>query len=349
MYNAVTGFPLSAWNYLNATKNCVLSAVVKCKDLRNNPDVYQKVGQIALATFQLIMIRYPSTAFLGKLSDVFSAVSMHDFCRALEIPRGVFAPIKALSIDECEVTHMLTCLLTDQNVSEQDFNALGNVVKKCVKTQLQSMMAHDDAYQSLDDFLRLVEVRLKKTDQSHGVWDVQFFQQIDLQKAIQDNHKYYLPDQCLRHTSTLQAIMNMNWAIVDLVTVAWTFKGWNLLDTAKYAEKLSQYRVFHWVKNQNLDVVLIGGVCTGFAWKILESIRKLRDDELTIQEKQQARWNVITSLAELTFFGVIFTNITGRTQIAGAYVEVFALVAKSLGLLSLLMRPEHKFFQTRTV
>lgn len=330
-------------NSLYTLQQTVLSTVVKLKGLRGDADCYQKVCQAAYASFQLMMINHPAPAFFGNLSNVVSAVSMHDFYRFVKQPRSFFFPVTARTIDENKVLREINLAVINQlqnplgkepvTLSEQDKQNIQNTVKDCLCAQLESMDQHDDAYRSVDEFLVKVNVPLANAEIEDDL------------PALMAVHSPDSNSIFLRQSPPLEKLMNVTWGVVDIMTPTFMLKEWKLLDTAKYAEQVGQIPGFQWVKNQSLEVCLIGGVCAGYALKILESFRKLSVEALTNQEKRQARWNAVTSVAELAFFGSIFMNLIGKTKINSVHLQLLALGAKSLGVLSIATRPQYAFFQ----
>lgn len=343
---AINNFPQSFGNYCYATQHAGLSAIVKLKEMRNNPDVYQKIGQIAFSSLQLIMIKFAPTSALAELSLVVSAVGMHDFYRVVQYPRHWFFPINAQKIDEKAVLDDLIRCLIPQFIDEENFVTpeqgahLYAKAQECLHAQLELMAKHDDAYRSVDEFIGQVQKRLQKVQAEDFGFD---FSTVDLSELTTSND--YNVKKWIRHVPTLEKIMNINWAVADVLTFGWWLGVWNIVNTTKLAETMGQYRAFGWAKNQNLETCLIGSICTGYVWKLLESVRKLRDENLTKVERSQAQWNAVTSVADLAFFGTIFTNMIGQTKINNTNVQLLALGARSLGLLSLLIKPKNEFFE----
>lgn len=145
----------------------------------------------------------------------------------------------------------------------------------------------------------------------------------------------------------LERIGNVIWTIVDVGCIGIYLQGWKLLDTAKWAAQIGQYRLFNWVKDCQLGHVVTGLVWTGFTLKLIEAVRKLTDEKLvlTSQQKRQATWDVITSTAESILFGATYLSQTGRLRINATYLLCGAIIAKSLGLLAIAVQPKREFFQ----
>lgn len=342
-------------NYCNTMHQNALSVGVRFKELRNDPEFFQKVCQIAYASLQLI-------ASLDAVSSIFfTTAAMHDFYRVIRYPRHWFFPVDSKAIDEFAALKDLTHYLAQEIVGKAESvfdeeeeeielrdevldTLLCDIVKECLKDQLKLMEDNNDAYRSLDEFIGQLQKRLRKVESEDFNFGDFKFSELDLSGLNEANREYHV-SQWIRHVPLIEKIMNINWAVVDVITVAWCAKEWNLFDTAKHAATIGQCRGFQWVQNQNLEHWLIGLVFSAYAWKLLEAVRKLRDEALTTEEKHQARWNAVASLAEMAFFGSLFTNLIGKTQINNAYVHLLAIGAKSLGLLSIATRPRHQFFQ----
>lgn len=344
---AINNFPQSFGNYCYATQQAGLSAILKLKEMRSNPDIYQKIAQLASASLQLMtMVSHAPSIKLAELSLLISAAAgMHDFYRVVQYPRHWFFPVNVEKIKENAVLDdLVKCLISrfsdeENPLSKEKIADLRTTAQKCLKAQLELMAAKKDAYRSLDEFVGQLQKRLRKVESED--FD---FSGIDLSHLTTAND--YDVKKWIRHVPTLQKIMDINWTVADVLTdVFWLGVAWNVVNLAKSAETIGQFRAFAWVKNQHLETCLIGSVCTGYAWQILESVRKLHDDKLTPIEESQAKWDAVTAVANLAFFGSIFTNMTGKTQINNMNVQMLAIGARVLGLLSLFMKPKREFFE----
>jgi hypothetical protein len=367
-------------SYCDASLNTAKSVVLKLRDFRNNPEFFQKVCQVAFASLQLIIMRYPGAASLSRFSFALATANMHDFYNFLKFPRQWFYPITAESIDENAVLDSLVeTLYREYNISDESddeddlvanereiddvdkrddddmlidckivrnvesediesssdddddkYDPLRNIVRGCLQAQLEKMAANNDAYRNVEEFKQVLQKRLQKVNS----------EDFNFSNVRLDDVKIFL-----RHTPLIEKLTNFVWTLVDIGCVGLYSQGWNLIDTAKWAERMGQYPGFQWVKNQTLDTWVVGLVCAGFALKLLEASRKLQDEALTEEERDRARWNIRTSKAELIYFGIIYLNAIGQTDIANKNVQWLAIFAKSLGLLSIALRPKHRYFQ----
>lgn len=149
----------------------------------------------------------------------------------------------------------------------------------------------------------------------------------------------------VRHTPLLERITNVLWNIVDVGCIGLYLQGWNLIDTAKWAERVGQYEAFTWVKKHELETYVRVFVCGAYLAKLVEAARKLRSDALTPQERNNARSDVIICIAELIFNGSGYLKHVGYMKISHTFIEVSAIVAKSLGVWFMATKPRHEFFQ----
>lgn len=364
-------------DYCYITQQASMAIVLKVRGLRNDPDFFQKVCQVAFASLQLIMLNYPGTGYLNRVATAFYfTAGMHDFYRFIQQPRQWFFPVDASSINEFALLDDMTQFVYKQIGPEevQDFTSddilidefeeindvssdakiekeeLRKLLQGCLTAQLDQMSAKNDAYRNINELMKVLQARLHKfSDEDFDKYKFSTItlvglQETDLSELNEENDEYDV-SRWIRHVPLIEKIVNLNWAIVDLGCVTWLMQEWRLLDTEKLSDRIGQYRCFQWVKNYRLGSWVIGLVCTAFAWKILESVRKLRDETLTSQEKYQANWDVFLSLVELVYFGAIYLNHIGKTQTNNAYIHMLAIGAKSLGLIRIATRPKYEYFE----
>lgn len=392
---AFQDIPQSFNYYCHTTQQATMSVILKLKELRNDPEFFLKICQIATASLQLIIAHYPDAAFLSRFSFVFTTADMHNFYRFLRRPYQWFCPVSTETIDENLVLKDLTQFIyrklkdnvsvddewadvvddyfwvdltenkddhvenkdnhdsENEAIDSEDFNTLNRFLRECLNVQLERMRDnYDYAYRDLDKFKDDMSKCLKQADFDKHQFDNITFDELsavmDDLSALNANNEDYHVAQWIRHETLAETITKLNWAIVDIGCVGLYLEGWKLLDAAKWTERIGQYPGFQWVKNQQLDRCVLGLVCTAYAWQLFEAARKLHDQRLqplTKQESRQAKWNVITSTAELILWGSVFLNQIGQTQFNNAYLQWLAIGAKSLGLLSIVVQPKHEFFQ----
>jgi hypothetical protein len=337
----LSGFLESVGRYCNATKQSALSVIFSLQEFRKNTELCYLSCKISAACLDLIMMRYPVAAYLAKLNFTLkSAASMHDFYRILKDLYPWFFPINAHAIDERAVKKDLANFLQTQRLGQTQ-EQICRIAQECIEAQLKEMDKHNDAYRNLQEFRSKLQGYLQNYRMADNTLP---FANIDLSNLNEDNRNYDVA-KWMRHVSLIERIMALDWVAVNITTIAFTFREWGLLDTAKWADRIGQYPAFQWVRNAHLGTCLIGLVFTGFAWKFFESARKLHDEPLTPQAKSNARWALATSSVQLIFFGSIFLNQLGKTAFNHTYLSWLSIVANSLGLLShVAPRPKHQFF-----
>lgn len=304
--------------------------LLKVKDLRNDVEFFEKVGQAASYCIQLLMLNYPGTS-MSKLELALQTVLLHDAYSFLKKPREWIYPVSAEMIEENEILASLTEVLQDQ-IDPNHLNVPGvqTLAEECLEHRLGSMRRSGDAYKSVDAFKEVLKRQIQETDDPN--FDLSTVDLTDL-------------DVPLRHVPILERVTNWNWAIVDLGCVGLFLHEWKLLDTAKWAENIGQVPGFQWTRSQSLETWVVALVCTGFTLRLVEAARKLQDEALTEEETRAARWQIVTSIFEFSFYGAIYLNRIGKSSIQHSTIQWLGIVAKAFGLVYIASRPAHQFFQ----
>ncbi len=345
--STLRNLPQAFKDYCRESQQAGLAVIGKFKEFRNDPEFFQKVCQVAFASLQLIFSRYEHlSTSLARFAFTLQTANMHDFYGFLKQPRKYFLPVSADTIHEHTVLQALTLAMykgvykkeaKPEDAASPAFRMVKEIARSCLEAQLIEMAKFNDAYSSLEKLQEVLENRLHATKVKG--FD---FSKIKLEGFL-DNPE--LVEKFFRHTPLVESITNWTWAAVDIGVIGLYLHGWKLLDTAKWAERIGQYPAFAWVKNQHLERWVLGLVAGAFALQVIEGTRKLRDVALTREQKIIERWNVMTSSAETILWGGTFLNLTGRLHIANSYLYGFAIFTKTLGLLSIAVRPKHVFFQ----
>lgn len=307
-----------------------MTFAMRCKTLRNDPDFFQKVCQVFYAVVQLIMERNPEAKSLSQFAFVLHTANMHDFWLFLKQPRKWFFPISADVIDEnALLPNLVNALKKNTLGSGLDDDALQQVARSSLEEQLKSMGENNDSYRDAGEFKECLRRRINHKHQ------------LDLTEGCFD-----ALDITLRHVSPLKKVINGMWGIVDIGCIVLCFQGWKLVDTAKQAERIGQYPGFQWVKSGSLDTRAVGFVSLAFALQVVEAVRKLQFEALSEQDRNQAYRDIVTSFFESVFYGSIYLrNLGYQSTISFATVQCLAILAKTLGLIAIVTRPTHKYFE----
>ena len=327
-------------NFCDETQQSVGSVVEKLTEFRNDPEFFQRICQVANNILKLLAMRYSSVAGLKRFSFVLLAANMHDFYSFLKMPAQWFFPITANAIDENQVLDSFRSIIRSHVHPSISNIAVDELAKKCLVAQLNDMQK-TGAYRSVEQFKEVLKKRIstQKIEFSHDdKRRIQPFKKIDLTNLA-------VP---LRMIPFLETINTCIWSFVDFGCIAMYFKDWNLLDTAKLAENVGQYQVFKWVKHQHLTQWVFGAMTAAYSLKLIEATRKLLNDNLTPQQNHQARWDILTAVPQVTLWTTIFLKEKG-VRISEQYIFSLAIVAYTLDLLKIALKPKHQFFQTPVV
>lgn len=307
------------------------AVLLAVRDLRNDVEFFEKVGQAASYCIQLLMLSYQGAASLSRLELALQTVLLHDAYSFLKKPYEWLYPVTAEMIEEEEILFNLIDVLQDQiDPALSNVQEVETIAQECLKHRLGAMRQFGDAYRSTDEFKAKLQEQIRATDNPP----------LDLSNV--DLTDLIVP---LRHVPLLERVTNLNWAVVDLLCIGLFLHEWKLLDTAKWAEKIGQVPGFQWTASQSLETWAIALVCTAFTIRLVEAARKLQDEALTQEESRVARWQIITSIFEFSFYGAIYLNRIGKSSIQHSTIQWLGIVAKAFGLVYIASRPAHQFFQ----
>lgn len=377
---SLQGAAQSFKHYCYDAQQAGMSVVLELKKFRNNPSFFLKTSQLGESIISLLAIaKYPSAGSLARFKFVLSTIDLHNFYNILKRPRPQFFPITADAIDENVTLNSLTPIIhkfmnenpnissripastvnLNAEIDEEDEEEIDDqsdssskvskeqceaIARSCLRAQLEKMREKDKAYRNVDEFKKALDDRLSSPE---------FIKKLQPKDLIIDKthlnslKSISLKDLKIRlnHTPFLEKLENWTWLVVDIECVAAQLQTWKVLDTAKWASRIGQYSAFQWVKSQNLVGHLLGAVVTGCVLKLVESVRRLRDDALTQEERTHARWNVITSLADVIFYGVSSLNHSWKLGVGESYIQCLAIISRTLGLIQIATTPRHEYFQ----
>ncbi len=330
----------------------------------SDAQVLKKTGQVFASALALIVVLDPGKhKSLSRLTNVILSINLIDGFRFMKLPQLFFLPVTAESIDEFAVVDVLTVALflrknpdissVDKinEIPKENFEEIKGFAKRIVKEHLEAMSkCEEDACRTVEQFQERLLVRLKKdpgpipNDLNVAEFTLKNFQHSATTLGLKDS--------LLRPSRLFDKVLTAIWVAVDIGSVFCYLKDWNLLDTAKLAMEMGQYSVLSFIKEMNLELTVIAGVCLGFVLDVIESIRKLHDETLLLspQEKRHALLNIVTSSFEAVLFAGLYVTIKmGGASLMSPYVQggiqAFAILSRLIGIGVSLMRPKHAFFQ----
>lgn len=312
---------------------CALA--LKAKSLRNDPEAFEKICQVAIACLQLLIPHLPNSDTLKRFTFILTTAQLHDFYSFLKQPRQWFRPINVDLIDENSVrTSLIEVLQASLDPNQLNVTAVEALATECLEKRLTSMREHDDAYRTVDEFKDVLQIQIRKLGQTRTPFNCAA---VDLTSL----------DVKLRHVPFGEKLTNFNWSIVDVGCVGLYFSEWQLLDLSKWASAIGRIPVFQGIKGNSFEVLVLGLVCNGFALKLIEATRKLFDDALTEQERIQAKVNIATSATELALYGTMLLNRIGQLTIQNSTIQWLMIASKSFGILCIAARQPHVYFQPK--
>lgn len=138
----------------------------------------------------------------------------------------------------------------------------------------------------------------------------------------------------LKNIHFLERLDDAIFIVVDVGCIPAFLQDWSLIDLTWCSEAIGRVSCLAWATETSLDDWVRRGMCLGFIVKASEALRKLYVKSLIPVEKRNAHLIVAASVAECFYNGSILLRSDPR------WITFFALFAKSLGLLQILLAPK---------
>lgn len=315
--------------------NAAGAVVHKVKECARDTEFYQKMAQIVMSVFQ---IRGMANAYSSFLSTCGTAC-LHDFYHIIQQPRDQLFPINASSFDEEKMYARYIEIRGAETSTDNDKKAF----KDGIADYLKDLELRGAAFRTVEaarkDYIAYIT---RITSEELWVMNGSLYQfwRSDEKKVKDVEFAKYL-----RKSTLLERILNVNWLVVDVACVACYLKEWQLLDLAKYAARIGQVRGLGWVNTQHFDSWFYASITSGFLIKLTIATKQLWKAESTPKEKTRARWDIVTSVAEAALYAASWAGQVGIIRRDDTRLAWITLAAKSLGVMSILVRPKYEFFE----
>jgi len=318
-------------------KRVLIETIFKLNDIKHSPEAFQKTCLIALATIRAINFHY-NTNYLPQLITILDTAPAFDFYCFLRLPRYILHPYCAKSFDEYDLLEQLEVIFCDNwNLGQPDTqgkNRAPNVrqyIEKQLNLLLNKMEEKSLDFSTEEEVKTIVRNWFKetlKTDPIHGFDPLK----IDLQN-LKIN---------LKSISWLESAGLFSLATADIICVPDFLQSWGLIDLAPYANTIGSIPLLSWVPTQILGDWIWGTLCTGFILQFINAAHDLRNGDLSAEEANDAKWMMISSLAECLY--CTSNLLKSDAQV----INCLALIAKSLGLISFFFASKASFFNLET-
>jgi hypothetical protein len=320
----------NAYNYVATgadwTAQRAGSLVIRVKELKSNPDIFQKTCQIAAASIVGFNL-YCGGTHLSKLTvTLLNTANMHNFLGILKIPYKLVYNINSQTVNALKLQEALELQLTQTDDNPQQVSL---VARQAITDQLTEMDVRDIAYRKESDFKNALEARVK----------------LVYPAANLDGLRVPVS------TPLLNKLSSDSFLALDLVCIPLYLHGWNLsvsrlafqgmqkMGLAKQAQTIGQTKVFQWAGQQNLGTWAWSLCSLSFGLQMLEAMRQLRDEPLTPTQRMRMEWTRVSSAAELAL------STAGLMQVSPGMFTILTIITKSIGILSIAYRPNMRFFE----
>lgn len=305
---------------------------VKLDVWRDIPEFFQKTCQAAVAVL-MINRGSPLPSSPSLIARVFSTGNLIGSYNLFKLPYRILFPITLDRIDENELLKSTAQLISEQ-FKEKRKEDIKQIAKDVLLKQFEVMNRHGDAYQSVDDFKKMLERRFRALKPITVQEDEVLVENgLEVGKAIvYDFSKVNLKDLKVPITkiSSTALLEAFNWTLADIGGLALFIQGWKLLPSHLPFEG--------WMR---------GIVTSAYLLKMTEAARLFRHDAITSQQQRKAKWDIIGSFFEIIPNGYAFLNCIVGGQMNNNTLMGLAIFAKSIGIAEIMTRPKRIFFEPR--
>jgi hypothetical protein len=305
------------------------------KKYREHPDVFHKICQVAVAVIGLCYGRDPNqTERLGKLVIILKSADMHYFYSFLNLPKLIFYPIRAETLNQAATLSDLVEIGLDREV-----------VRPILAAELAKMAGGIDpitgaysagyGYASEDEFLVAL---LNRIPTSPAGLTARNTLRNFLNPPVEENSDPRPSVVVLNRVSWLERITTVLGGVADIGVVFLFLNQWKLIDTARIGMSFGQIKGLSWVKNQVLDTWLWGTFCALHAINLKIALTKYFSAAEGSVDKKYAGRDAVVSVAELFFNGAWFIESAGVRTFPKPVLFGLALIAKGSGLVNIIAK-----------
>jgi hypothetical protein len=305
------------------------ASILTCHEIIQDMEALQKACILGGSIIQGFNLCFQITylAEFAKAIDIAQSFDFYGFCR---IPSYLFSPYQPDRIDDYALLENLEAVLRNNWDIEENDNTLHAFAKEQLVFFLTRMDEEEMAYRSEEEVRTSLRNTLflalkKEKDHAPDGFDPDF---IDLSSLS-------IP---LKKTSVLTVLIDFTFLFVDIGCIPVFFQEWSLIDLSGFTNRLAQFRFLSWLPQQSLDDNVRRLMCTGFSLQFIKSLYTLCQAEVEPDERRAAKWMMAASAAECIY------NYTILKRKNDGWIILFAIIAKSTGLILFLMTPKPTFF-----
>ncbi|MBA2369736.1 MAG: hypothetical protein H0V82_12030 [Candidatus Protochlamydia sp.] len=329
------------WNtaYSNLIWGCqsiqesAIKSVIELNEVLHDPEGFQKICLVALSILQGINY-YRDKPCLPKFEKMLDIANSFDFYSFLKIPYHLFYLVDSDKIDEFKTLNEIEKALCANWIGREGIDRDPEIhlfAQKCLSDLLEHMTQFEVAFVNDARFKSMLHQWLVEELNVHAAaypayWD---------QSRIDINGIAVIQIE----DTKFETASNFAFICVDLMCVPAFLGEWKLLDLISTAESLGKFRLFSWMPSHNLDSWIRGVLCTAFLLKFCDACTCLMRGNLGPATKKRAQWDLVVSAAEFLF------NFAAFCKVRTPAVIFLTFIAKSLGVASIISRPNRYFFE----
>lgn len=307
--------------------------VIKCDEVRRDPEAFQKTCLVALAAIQGINIHFQKN-YLPKFISVLNHAPAFDFYGFCRLPWIYLHPYTAARLDEYDLLNQLEVILCQNwhlGSPDKEGRNRDPLVYQFAKEQLSAFL--EEIQDKNLDFCTEEEVKT-----TLSLW---FEKRLEKNpKKDFDPHEINLQDLKikLKESSWMESLREKTFALIDIACVPDFLQGWGLIDLSSCTQFIGRIPLIAWMTKYSLDNWVWGMLCFGHGLNVIDACHSLLKGGLTPGEAKNAKWVIAASTAE----SIYSLSILQRKDFK--VINCLALIAKSLGLIAYLVTEKPTYF-----
>lgn len=291
---------------------------------RRNPEVFQKTCILVSSTIQGFNFLAKSNR-LPEFASILNMAQSFDFYGFCRLPRYIFHPYIPGRLDEDVILDQLETILCQNWKMGQRDRKVRTFAKERLVDLLEEMLELDFDVRTEAEFRTLLQDKMvdflehSPKQYPRGEFDPQL---IDI-SALSVK---------LKRITFLEYLSDFIFIGIDIACVPSFLHDWAIFDLSLISNKLGRIAYY------SLDDWISAFMCIGYSILFIEAFRSLISDDLSRDERRNAKWIMVASVAETLYNGAILFKKELHV------ITFLAIGAKLLGLIQIWQSPKISFF-----
>lgn len=313
------------------TKQAIVVTILTLDKIRKNPEALQKICILIESLIQAINF-YKNTHYLPRLIQVLDIAYSFDFYGFCRVPKYLFHIYRAERFDEYLILDQLeTVLCHNWKIKNEEGLNRDQAVHAFAKQQLIELLEEMEEFnydlKTEEEVKTLLQNRLKRS--------LKDIPKKDFSPDAIDLKDLKIP---LKENPFLEALCDAIFIGVDIACVPSFLQDWGLIDLSFISDGLGKIISLQRLPVKNLDEAIRGVMCFGFLVQVIKALQSLYLGGMSQAESRNAKLITAAGSAEFLY------NLTILQKRDLRLIVFLAIIAKSLGLVQIVLEPESSYF-----